>query len=78
MEYDLFRNNVQQVTGQIIDTVMAGLSPEVLETRTVAYTCTCSKARVERALVSLGRDELRRLARDHPDFEFSPPHYEVS
>ena len=50
--------------GQIIDTVMAGLSPEVLETRTVAYTCTCSKARVERALVSLGRDELRRLARE--------------
>ena len=49
---------------QIIDTVMAGLSPEVLETRTVAYTCTCSKARVERALVSLGRDELRRLARE--------------
>lgn len=50
--------------GQIIDTVMAGLSPEVLETRTVAYTCTCSKARVERALVSLGRDELRRLAQE--------------
>lgn len=50
--------------GQIIDTVMAGLSPEVLETRTVAYTCTCSKARVERALVSLGRDELCRLARE--------------
>ena len=49
---------------QIIDTVMAGLSPDVLETRTVAYTCTCSKARVERALVSLGRDELRRLAQE--------------
>lgn len=49
---------------QIIDTVMAGLLPEVLETRTIAYTCTCSKARVERALVSLGRDELRRLAEE--------------
>jgi molecular chaperone Hsp33 len=35
----------------------------------VAFTCTCSLERVERALLGLGRDELEKMARDEPQTE---------
>ena len=34
------------------------LEPEILERRDARYACDCSRARVERALITLGRDEL--------------------
>jgi molecular chaperone Hsp33 len=34
---------------------------EILEERAVAYRCTCSRERMERALVSLGAAELKSL-----------------
>jgi molecular chaperone Hsp33 len=41
-------------------------SLEVRYTRTyaLAYTCTCSRDRVERALLGLGRDELEKILRE--------------
>ncbi|MDR0928309.1 MAG: Hsp33 family molecular chaperone HslO [Oscillospiraceae bacterium] len=35
-----------------------GLSPELLETEALAYGCDCNRARMERVLVSLGKEEL--------------------
>jgi molecular chaperone Hsp33 len=35
----------------------------------VAFTCTCSLERVERALLGLGREELEKMARDEPQTE---------
>lgn len=35
---------------------------EVLYTQDVAYKCNCSKQRVEKALISIGREELKNLA----------------
>jgi molecular chaperone Hsp33 len=35
----------------------------------VAFTCTCSRERVERALLGLGRDELLKIAREEPQTE---------
>jgi len=35
----------------------------------VAFTCTCSLERVERALLGLGRDELEKMAREEPQTE---------
>ncbi len=35
----------------------------------VAYTCTCSIERVERALLGLGRDELAKMADEQPQTE---------
>jgi molecular chaperone Hsp33 len=35
----------------------------------LAFTCSCSLERVERALLGLGRDELEKMARDEPQTE---------
>jgi len=35
----------------------------------VAFTCTCSRERVERALLGLGRDELRKMSNEQPQTE---------
>ena len=41
-----------------------GLRPVVLEETPLAYRCGCSRARMEKALVALGRDELTRMIQD--------------
>lgn len=46
----------------IMQLAMAGFDPQLLDSRTVGYRCNCSLARVERALVSLGRAELGEMA----------------
>ncbi len=59
--------------GASVEDLIAALagSLEVRQTRTydVAYTCTCSRERVERALIGLGRDELRKILTEQPQTE---------
>ena len=45
----------------MLRTVLSDFELEVLETAPVAYHCTCSRDRVERALLSLGAEELQQL-----------------
>ncbi len=40
---------------------LPGLELKVLEKRPVEYRCDCSRERMERALISLGREELRAM-----------------
>ena len=49
--------------------VLEGLNPNVLDELSVAYKCDCSKDRVERALISMGRDELREMAEEQENTE---------
>lgn len=42
--------------------VLDGLEPNVLDELSCAYKCDCSKKRVEKALISLGREELTKMA----------------
>ena len=46
---------------QIIQTVLDGFSVEFLEERTFAYRCNCSRDKVARALLSIGKTELEKL-----------------
>ena len=41
-----------------VSQLLSHLQPEVLERREVRYACDCSRRRVERALISLGAEEL--------------------
>ena len=46
--------------------LLSGLEPEILEERMPVYRCDCSKERVERALLSMGREQLNELiTEDH-------------
>ena len=45
----------------MLKTVLSDFEVEILEEAPVEYRCTCSRERVERALISLGKDELQQL-----------------
>ena len=47
---------------QLLMHVLGALNPEILETVPVSYRCDCTRERVERALLSLGREELTAIA----------------
>jgi len=50
----------------IVRKALDGFSPAILEERRVAYQCNCSRERVERALISIGREELCKMAGEQP------------
>ena len=57
--------NAQDMLAQ----VLGDLGIEILERQPVEYRCTCSRERVERALISLGRTELTSLIEEQGEAE---------
>ena len=45
----------------ILEYLFEGIPYETLEKRALAFVCSCSRERIERVLVSLGRDELATI-----------------
>ena len=43
---------------------LEGLNPNVLDDFEVSYKCDCSRQRVEKALISLGKSELESMSND--------------
>ena len=62
--------------------LLSHLQPEVLERRDTRYACDCSRQRVERALITLGREELSdMIAQQHGaqvDCHFCNKRYDFS
>ena len=56
---------------EILRLVLAEFHPRILETTPVAYRCDCSRDRVARALLSMGREELKDLASQNQDTEIT-------
>ena len=48
----------------LLRTAMSDFDLKILDSTPVEYRCYCSRDRVERALISLGRDELAAILRD--------------
>ena len=44
--------------------VLSDFDVEILETSPIEYRCYCSRQRVERALISLGREELEQIRQE--------------
>lgn len=53
----------------LLQQVLSEFDVEVLEHIPVGYRCTCSRERFSRALATLGREELERMAREQDDAE---------
>ncbi|MGN1411843.1 MAG: Hsp33 family molecular chaperone HslO [Oscillospiraceae bacterium] len=51
--------------------LLDGLNPNILDEATPRYQCDCSKERVQRALISLGREELIKMADEQEETEVS-------
>ncbi len=49
---------------QILETLLAGLDVEFNDTVPVTYHCNCDRERIEKALISIGRDELQSMIDD--------------
>lgn len=59
-----FENN--KTVYDVIDTVLEGFNPNVLDESEVQYHCDCNRQRVEKALISIGIKDLEML-RDEED-----------
>ncbi|MBU5626483.1 Hsp33 family molecular chaperone HslO [Oscillibacter sp. MSJ-2] len=55
----------------MLRTVLRGFEIEVLERSPIEYRCYCSRDRMERALISLGADELNALMNDQGGAEMT-------
>ncbi len=54
---------------QTVAAVLSGLSCEILDTSDAIYHCGCSRRRTEEILLSLGAEEIRRLASEQSQTE---------
>ena len=61
----MLRPRIQAAAAQCADEV------EILETSPVEYRCYCSRERVERALISLGADELEKILQEQGGCELT-------
>ena len=72
---------------QVVEQVLAGFQLEVLERTPVEYRCYCSRERVSRALIAMGREEMEALIEEQGSaqltcqfcdqvYEFSKPQLE--
>jgi molecular chaperone Hsp33 len=51
----------------IIDRIFQEIPVDILEKRALAFRCSCSRERLEQALISLGRDDLESLIQNRED-----------
>lgn len=56
---------------EIVKTALKDFEVEVLYTQDIEYKCNCSKERVSKALISLGKEELSEMAQEKDDIEIS-------
>lgn len=54
---------------QILETVLEGFDVEFNDTMPTAFHCNCSKLRVEKALISIGKKDIQEMIDDGKDIE---------
>jgi len=67
---------------QMLKMLLGGLEPEILDTMPTAFECNCDKNRVEKALISIGKQEIKSMIDDGEEIEvncqFCNAHYKFS
>lgn len=48
---------------------LEGFEPDIIDCFDVSYKCDCCKERVEKALISLGREELKKMSEEEKNIE---------
>ena len=56
---------------QLLARELEGQEPELLERRPVAYKCYCSRERVSRAIISMGKEEMQSLIEEQGGAELT-------
>ena len=64
---------------EIVELLLEGIPYDMLEKRALAFTCSCSRERIERVLLSMGKRELRSMIEEQKGAEvtceFCGEHY---
>ena len=67
---------------QMLELLLDGLQPEITDTMQTAFVCDCSKQKVEKALISIGKKELKNMIDDGKEVEvncqFCNSHYQFT
>ena len=53
----------------MLEVLLLGMNPEITDTLSVEFACNCSKDRVRKALISIGREELQSMIDDDKPIE---------
>lgn len=54
---------------QILETVLEGMDVEYTDTMSTEFSCNCSKSRVEKALISIGKKDIQEMIDDGKEIE---------
>ncbi len=54
---------------QLLSILLDGLNVEITDTMPISFSCNCSKERVEKALISVGRKELQEMIDEGKEIE---------
>ena len=54
---------------QMLELLLEGMEPEITDTLPMSFSCNCDKARVEKALISIGRAELKDMIAEGKEIE---------
>ena len=65
--YDISRELCYEPMEDLMNRWFDGLKPVILERKPLEYRCACSRERMEKALIALGREELTRMIEDETD-----------
>ncbi len=67
---------------QMLELLLEGLQPTVTDTGKTAFVCSCDKGRIEKVLISLGKQEIRDMIEEGQEIEvnchFCNSHYKFS
>ena len=55
----------------LLRAILSDTDVEITDTRTIAFKCNCTRNRVERVLLSMGRDQLEELINEGEDVELN-------
>jgi len=54
---------------QVLEEVLAGMDAAITDTMDTAFKCNCSKERMEKAIISIGRKDIQEIIDDGKDIE---------
>ena len=63
--------NAGNTPEQMLEILLEGMEPEITDTMPAKFYCNCDKARVEKALISIGKAELQNMIADGEDIEIN-------
>ncbi len=65
--YDISRELCYESMEDLMSRWFDGLKPVILDRKPLEYRCACSRERMEKALIALGREELTRIIEDETE-----------